>query len=59
MIFFTDGEHSCKSEDSSTITDQEVIDMVIQSGIRIITLAVGYDDDDDDNDMIPYIKSIN
>lgn len=41
MIFFTDGEQSCKSVDDSTITDQEVVEMVLESGIRIITIAIG------------------
>lgn len=42
MIFFTDGDHSCDNpDDSSTITDPEVIDLVLQSKIRIITIAIG------------------
>ena len=44
MIFFTDGKQECDpeySEDVSSITDQEVIDVVIESRIRIITIAIG------------------
>ena len=41
MIFFTDGKQECDSEDSSTVTDPEVVQMVIDSGIRIITIAIG------------------
>ena len=44
MIFFTDGNQECYpqlSEDTSNITDTEVIDIVKESGVRIITIAIG------------------
>ena len=41
MIFFTDGKQECDSEDDSTITDPDVIQAVIDSKIRIITIAIG------------------
>ena len=44
MIFFTDGNQECYpelSDDTSYITDQEVIDLVLESKVRIITIAIG------------------
>lgn len=43
MILFTDGEHECNSVDDSDLNDPEVIDRIIESGIRIIAIAIGYE----------------
>ena len=44
MIFFTDGSQECYpelSEDTSYITDPEVIALIQESKVRIITIAMG------------------
>ena len=41
MIFFTDGEHKCDEDDDSTVDSPEVEDAVLNSKIRVITIAIG------------------
>ena len=42
MIFITDGEHRCDETDDSNVDDTEVINLVKESGVRIISIAFRY-----------------
>ena len=39
MIFITDGQHDCNGADKSDLDDPQVLKMIDESGVRIVTIA--------------------